>query len=275
MWSACGIAIKGGMNATLPLMVFSDLDGTLIDHHSYTWAPAQQAIAALKQIGAAVVLASSKTAFEIDILRAEMGLTQWPAIVENGAGMLAANTAPDEGAGDYDALRAILADVPDALRRQFTGFGDMTPQEVSKHTGLAEDSAVLARKRAFSEPGLWQGTDDAKEEFLTALAAQGVRAQQGGRFLTLSFGATKADQMGVLKERYQPRTTIALGDAPNDVDMLENADFGVVVANPTRAPLGVLKGEAEGRIMRTKDAGPTGWNRAVMDVIARLNLNKD
>lgn len=256
-------------------MVFSDLDGTLIDHHSYSWAPAQQAIAALNQIGAAVVLASSKTAFEIDILRSEMGLNQWPAIVENGAGILAAHAGPDEGAGDYDALRDVVAGLPEALRRQFTGFGDMTPQEVSNHTGLDLNGAVLARKRAFSEPGVWQGTDDEKDDFLAALDAQGVRAQQGGRFLTLSFGATKADQIGMLKDRYLPRTTIALGDAPNDIDMLEAADFGVIVANPTRAPLGVLKGEAEGRIIRTKDSGPTGWNGAMMDFIAELNLNKD
>ena len=74
------------MTAQLPLLVFSDLDGTLIDHHSYDWSPAMPALAALGSIGAGVVLASSKTAAEIDLLRRDMGLEDWPAIVENGPG---------------------------------------------------------------------------------------------------------------------------------------------------------------------------------------------
>ncbi|MEC7258918.1 MAG: mannosyl-3-phosphoglycerate phosphatase, partial [Pseudomonadota bacterium] len=33
----------------IPLLVFTDLDGTLLDHHSYGYAPAQPALDALAQ----------------------------------------------------------------------------------------------------------------------------------------------------------------------------------------------------------------------------------
>ena len=261
------------MTAQLPLLVFSDLDGTLIDHHSYDWSPAGPALAALKDIGAGVVLASSKTAAEIDVLRRDMGLEDWPAIVENGAGVLPARAAPQTEVVQYQAVRATLADVSSALRQHFTGFGDMTPRQVADATGLAHESAILAQTRAFSEPGLWRGTEAGKEAFLAELAAHGIHAQQGGRFLTLSFGATKADQVRVLTQQYAPKTTIALGDAPNDIGMIEACDWGVVIANPTRPPLPTLDGEAEGWIMRTQGAGPAAWNSAMLDALARLDLN--
>jgi mannosyl-3-phosphoglycerate phosphatase len=133
----------------------------------------------------------------------------------------------------------------------------------------------LAKQRAFSEPGEWHGTAAQKEKFLEHLAGLGITAQQGGRFLTLSFGRNKSDQMRRIIETYVPVHTIALGDAPNDIQMLEYADYGVVIANPHGAPLPLLKGEAEGRIIRTKAAGPTGWNTAVLDFIEQFELIKD
>ncbi len=261
-----------GMTEHMPLLVFTDLDGTLIDHHSYDWSPAKPALDALNRIGAGVILASSKTAPEIHQLRADLGLVAWPAIVENGAGLLPAYSVPEGASGEYEQIRAILAELPTALRRHFTGFGDMSAAEVSRLTGLAQTGAALAQDRNYSEPGLWQGTAADKEDFLASLADHGVIAQQGGRFLTLSFGATKADQVRGLCLQYQPETTIALGDAPNDAKMLEACDFGVVIANPNRDPLPALKTESAGRILRTHSPGPIGWNAAIMTLLSRLNL---
>lgn len=68
---------------------------------------------------------------------------------------------------------------------------------------------------------------------------------------------------------FAPRHTIALGDAPNDVEMLEAADQGVVIANPHAAPIPLLKGEASGRIIRMADAGPKAWNAAILAHLAR------
>ena len=53
------------MTDSMPLLLFSDLDGTLLDHDSYDFAPARPALDALKGIGAGVVLATSKTAAEV------------------------------------------------------------------------------------------------------------------------------------------------------------------------------------------------------------------
>lgn len=255
------------MTHALPLLVFSDLDGTLLDHESYSFDPARPALAALDAIGAGVILATSKTAAEVAPLRAALGLSDWPAIVENGAGVLA--DAVDTETSAYRDIRARLATLPPGFR----GFGDMTTEEVAAITGLPMEDAAHARTRAFSEPGIWTGPEAALAPFLAAAEQAGLHHRRGGRFLTFSLGGTKADRMQALIARFAPRLTLALGDAPNDTEMLTAADRGVIVANPHGAPLPALPGEAEGRITRTTRPGPHGWNAAVLALIDQISPN--
>lgn len=255
-------------------MVFTDLDGTLLDHDTYRWDAASEALERLRRLRCAVVLASSKTAAEMGPLRARLGFVDWPAIVENGAGLLPGGVDTVADAARYDALRRHLDTVPWALRSCFRGFGDMSAEEVAEMTGLPLVQARLAKTRAFSEPGIWRGSDAERGVFLDHVRTHGVVAQQGGRFLTLSFGGNKADRVKEVIAQYRPRHTIALGDAPNDAEMLEVADFGVVIANPYGAELDTLRGEETGRIMRTSQAGPKGWNTAMHMLLDRLGLQE-
>lgn len=249
-----------------PAIVFTDLDGTLLDHETYTWLPAEQALWLLHDKRVPVVLASSKTAAEIAPLREEIGFADCPAIVENGSGIL----EPGEpAAGDrnaHDAILSALAVLPAKVRSRFSGFSDWSIEELAERTGLPRKSAALASRRRFSEPGIWAGNEDERVEFERLLGESGIFARQGGRYLTLSFGATKADRMREIKERYGNPFTIALGDAPNDIEMLQAADTGVVVVNPDGKSLPGLEGEAEGRIIRTEKAGPAGWNDAILRI---------
>jgi mannosyl-3-phosphoglycerate phosphatase len=260
------------MTNPLPLLVFTDLDGTLLAHDSYAWDAALPALSALKDIGAGVVLASSKTAPEMYKLRNDLGLERWPAIVENGAGRLAPGLRTAPKRETYHSLRRKLGTLPANLRAHFRGFGDMDAAEIARITGLPLASAHLAATRAASEPGLWSGTQAERNEFIAALAVLSITAREGGRFLTLSFGGTKADQMSAITDALNPARTVALGDAPNDIEMLETADFGAIVANPHRAPLPPLRGEAQGQIIRTDQPGPIGWNTAILSLLNRLNL---
>nr|WP_025051635.1 HAD-IIB family hydrolase [Sulfitobacter noctilucae] len=262
------------MIADLPLLVFTDIDGTLIDHDTYRWDAAAPALRKLRDIGAGVVLASSKTAAEIVELRDALDLTRWPAIVENGGGVLAAGAQTTDDTARYAELRAILAKTPPALRTHYRGFGDMDVSQIAAVTGLSHEAAALAAHRDYSEPGLWSGTDTQRDHFLDFLASHSISAREGGRFLTLSFGGTKADRMIEITSQYQAKHTVALGDAPNDIEMLEAADFGIVVANPHSATLPPLSGEDSGKIIRTTARGPDGWNIAMLDLIARLELKE-
>lgn len=255
------------------LIVFTDLDGTLLDHSDYSHEAAMPALMALKTQNIPLILASSKTAAEIMPLHAELGLGDWPVIVENGA----QSVRPGAGSTDrseYDRLRAILAGLPPDLAGPYRGFGDMTDAEVAQITGLSSEAAALARQRNFTEPGLWQGTDEGLTAFLDALSENGVTARRGGRFLTLSFGGTKAGQMAAIMHDLDRDTAIALGDAPNDIEMIETADHGVIIRNDHGKDIPPLPGEAEGRITRSTLPGPQGWSAEVLRLLDTLGIDR-
>jgi mannosyl-3-phosphoglycerate phosphatase len=64
-------------------VVFSDVDGTLLDQDSYSWSAAKSAVEHLKQRNIPCVLVTSKTRAEVERLREQMG-NNHPFIVENG-----------------------------------------------------------------------------------------------------------------------------------------------------------------------------------------------
>lgn len=253
------------------LLVFTDLDGTLLEHGSYSHAPAAEALAALQAKRIPLILASSKTAAEIAPLHHELGLGDWPAIVENGAGLYDPGRGLDGIDAEYTQIRAALDALPDDLRRPYRGFGDMSVADVVAATGLPPEGAALAKTRCFSEPGLWAGDATGEAAFLAALAAQGIAGRHGGRFLTLSLGRTKADAMAEVCARFNADTTIALGDAPNDAEMIAAATYGVWVKNPHAPPVPPIDPTNSTQIRYTDDPGPAGWNQAVLALLHDLN----
>ncbi len=250
--------------------VFTDLDGTLLDHDSYSCEAAAAALDLLRARAIPLVFCSSKTAAEILPLRAELGFEHCPAIVENGAGVLAANATRPTPAPRHAELMQIVDRLPGSLRQSFSGFSSWSGAELEARTGLAGDAARLAQQRDYSEPGLWLGDPAGRLEFIAALEQEGVRAQQGGRFLTLGFACSKAVRMSEIIAEYRaqradPVFSIALGDAPNDIEMLEGADLGIIVPNPAHGGMPPLAGESEGRIIRASLPGPAGWNDSLLD----------
>ncbi len=243
------------------MIVFTDLDGSLLDHQTYDYSPALPALNALAERQIPVILASSKTAAEIAALQTEMNLQHWPAIVENGAGLVGTGFAAP-GLNQYDDLRATLDKLAPELRAHFQGFGDGTDADVASWTGLPIEQSTLARQRSFTEPGRFSGTADEQVAFVAALKALGVTAKQGGRFLTLSFGRTKADGLRKIAASMGSSPTVALGDAPNDRDMLLAADKAVIIRNDH----GPDPGEIPGAI-RTSLEGPAGWNAAILTLL--------
>lgn len=262
---------------SISTLVFTDLDGTLLDHADYSYEAARPALEFLQREGIPLVLCTSKTAAEISSMRQDPALHDCTAIVENGAGILRAGAQVAEPAATHQQLMQLVDRLPEDIRAGFSGFSSWSPQTLMEHTGLDPDKARYARQRDYSEPGLWQGSDSSRRQFIDALESLGIRAQQGGRFLTLGFANNKADRMMEIvdEQRLQSGSdviSVALGDAANDIEMLERADFGIVIPNPAHAGLATLKGESTGRILRAQTPGPTGWRDSLLTLLKRRNI---
>lgn len=256
------------------MIVFTDLDGTLLDHETYRFEAARPALKALREADIPLIMASSKTASELAPIRAAAGYSHCPAIVENGAGLLqAGESRPNVSAGQtfFARLQEALNALPAEVRAGFQGFSAWDAQTVSAKTGLSIEAAKLAKQRDFSEPGEWSGDDETLAAFSDHILGAGLSIARGGRFLTISAGGSKAARMAEIIEATEAQgPVIALGDAPNDRAMLEAADIGVVIFNSHHPGMGEFAPKKPPRIVRTQSEGPVGWNKIVLELIAEF-----
>lgn len=241
-------------------MVFTDLDGTLLDHDSYSFEAAVPALAALAQRNIDVVPVTSKTMAELHPLMAALELSG-AAIAENGAVIKHANGAIDLAA-TRPGLDAALAGLPDKLRRTMRCFCDMGATEIATETGLDEAEAALAAQREATEPFLWGGDETELAALADALTASDFRLTQGGRFYHIIPPRDKAAAIEVLLAQKTPRPqTWALGDGPNDTAMLLAADRGALIANPHSDAKNLLPDGHQ--LYLSAKTGPAGWRDAI------------
>lgn len=259
-------------NNALPVIV-TDLDGTLLDHHSYSFEPARPALELITQRGYPLILNSSKTKAEMLALQTDLHLHQ-PFICENGAAVY----LPD---GDDWQCQCFALEreqwLPNihALRKQhgypFEGFSDWSAEKIAQITGLSDAKARLAATREFSEPILWRGDNNSRLAFEQRIADQQLRLVRGGRFYSLQGQFDKAQAMRWLKSYYQREHNvimIALGDSPNDAAMLNAADIAVVIQSGQSDSIDV---SGPSRIIRTTQPGPEGWQQAMTTIMSELD----
>lgn len=260
------------------LMVLTDLDGSLLDHHSYDWQPAAGWLRFLREQRVPVIANTSKTAAELGTLRQELGLTDYPCVVENGGCVLlppgwraTADPAMDEQGwtrihlgADYATLRRAVAALREEHGYAFRGFADLGVEGVQQSTGLPLAKAQQAHAREASEPLLWEDSEARLTAFRQALQQQGLSLVRGGRFYHVTGRSSKGVALTWLAGRYhqlhgvQP-LTLALGDGANDLPMLATARYGVLIRGADYQPLLPSFMDDPSRLYRTASTGPTGW----------------
>jgi mannosyl-3-phosphoglycerate phosphatase len=269
----------------LPVLVFTDLDGTLLDHDNYSFAAAQPALSRLNELNIPVILNTSKTLAELEWLTEALN-NPHPFIVENGSALcvpkgyfaslpgatLVHGYKVIRMAPEYATVLQLLNQLRNELEVGFRGFHDMTADEVATETGLSAEDATRARQRLCSEPLVWEDSPEAFARFESALEHRGFSLTRGGRFWHVIARQSKAQAMKKMLALYQTDTgkrftTIAAGDSPNDMGMLSSADIAVIVQQPDGRYLDV---EGTVRTLRTEAAGPAGWNRSIQDLIDEL-----
>ena len=275
------------------LVIFTDLDGTLLDA-AYSFLPAAPALEAVRRTFVPMVICSSKTRREIESYRIRLG-NHDPFIAENGgavyvpegyftaaafAGLrtIAPQAAdPVETVGGYEIIRlgapyarlrsALAAFREDGLR--VTGYGDMSAIEIAAATGLPPEEAVMAKEREFDEPFYLEGNGRAQARVTEAARRTGLHVSGRGPF-HLTGGNDKGKAVSLLcalfKKTTDRTTFAALGDGPTDLPMLRVVDRPVIV----RRPDGTYDPDLENKGFAKADGvGPEGWNKAVLELLAQ------
>lgn len=243
------------------MVVFTDLDGTLLDRETYSFRPALPALDALQARGIPVVLVTSKTRSEVEALRLTMNHTG-PYIVENGAAIFVPGQPPTilgrTTAEARAALRAAAAESGVHVR----GFGEMPVDEISQRAGLPPAIAQLASRREYGEPFVVTAGDIAS--LRAALERQGFQVTQGGRFFHVLGGCDKARAVALLAAQLGDPDTVGLGDAPNDLGFLQAIRRPVIIPCLHLAAMRAALPHAA----VAAEPGPAGWNQAVLAILA-------
>lgn len=263
-------------------VVLTDLDGTLLDHETYSWEAARPALDRLRAENIPCIFVTSKTRAEVENLRHETSNTH-PFIVENGGALVLPNdyfrvTVPGSvmrGGSPTVEWGTPYSILVDALRRaagsshcRVRGFYDMSLDEVARECALPECEARLAKTREYDEPFIL--LDPEREGALReAIQAQGLSLTSGGRFQHITGANDKGKAMNLLLQQYQQAyrdvVSIGLGDSLNDIPLLQGVSLPFVMPSPRAAEIQLVVPGAKIAL----GPGPEGWNSTILSLLSR------
>nr|WP_305908717.1 HAD-IIB family hydrolase [Methylomarinum sp. Ch1-1]MDP4521569.1 HAD-IIB family hydrolase [Methylomarinum sp. Ch1-1] len=183
-------------------LIFTDLDGTLLDHQDYRFTEALAALEKIRQARIPLIINSSKTRAEIADIRKQLH-NNGAFVVENGAAVcVPAGLFPgyDQTVNQVILGRALTEILP-IIRRlrethgfSFQGFNDFSVADVMRETGLNEIQAEQAKQRLASEPLKWRDSQERLGQFQSLLRQQGLQLIKGGRFWHVMGGMTNPER---------------------------------------------------------------------------------
>ena len=263
-------------------VIFTDLDGTLLDFHTYSFERAGEVLTYIRKKNIPLVAVTSKTAAEVQQIIKVMDICH-PFIVENGGGIFFPETYQGEfprtqrADGYYvvpfTQLNIKPLDVLDAISRkigiQLQGFSHLTVEEVVSFTGLPIEEARKTQQRHFSEPFILPPHKSDFQKIIRLSRSYNYKIVLGGRFAHLiPKDSGKGNAVKFLISFYQklfsgvPLISIGLGDSPNDFDFLSITDISILIRNEGQFPKFARK-----KWIKSQKSGVDGWAEEVKKVI--------
>ena len=261
------------------IIVYTDLDGSLLDHETYDFSPAQETLERLNHLDIPLIPVTSKTIAEVKNLA--LPFANGPMIGENG--MVIKIPTGHFGQKDeevflqarpYETIIDIIENLPGNIRNHILGFNDMTVEQVAENTGLPVKDAKNAKSREASEPFLWSGNSAELANLEEHLRKENLYLTRGGRFHHIIGKGGKDTAIEWLNRKYIDMTdaqsicSIALGDGPNDAGMLGIADFGIVIPNAHGKAVTIEN--PAGKIINAPAEGPEGWSKSLESLLDDL-----
>jgi mannosyl-3-phosphoglycerate phosphatase len=272
------------MTTTRKLVIFTDLDGTLLDRNTYSFEPPHPPP---PQKDIPLVLSSSKTRAEIEFYRKELE-NGHPFISENGGAVVVPKDYfsfrfPYDRETDlffvlelgifYPQIVEILHSIKKETGISMKGFFDLTEKEISSLCALDLKKAGWAKKREYDEPFIIEGGEKEIEIVRRKIEEKGMTYAWGGRFHHLLGKNDKGKAVEILKELYENQFfsifTIGIGDSLNDLPMLSVTDRPIFLKGEDVSP------EALSPIQNCTiihGTGPQAWNEVILNIVNELEI---
>lgn len=264
-------------------IVFTDLDGTLLDHHTYAADEALEALALLYQHQIPVIFCSSKTMAEQVDLQQHLQISH-PFIIENGSAIvipdgyfLQANSYPYSSSKKFRIvvlsptntgfINQVIQTINKKLNTTLAGYATSSTDTIAQKTGLSGRALLNAKDRMFTET-LLSGTPT--PDAIIAFQQAGLQVSQGGRFFsiqdqTTDKGAAVRKLINMFSENQeQPVFSVGIGDSPNDFAMLAAVDQAFLVQQHNHT----WSTAANPAWIRIPAPGPPGFTAMVKHILS-------
>ncbi len=271
---------------TIPkLVIFTDLDGSLLDRETYSFEPARPALGFIKERKIPLIFVSSKTRAEIEGYRKKLK-NPHPFVSENGGAVFIPKKTfsfpfpYERELGGYFVLE-LGTFYPQILRalefiKKETGvrirsFHELSEKELASLSGLSREEAVLAKQREYDEPFLIEGGTKEIETVQRKIKERGLNYVWGGRFHHILGKNDKGKAVEILKGLYEKEfqriVTVGIGDSLNDLPMLSAVDHPIFLKGEEELSPGILS--QIGNLTLVEGTGPRAWNEAILQLIGQ------
>lgn len=252
-------------------IIFTDLDGTLLDHHTYSFAPAQKALQFLSKKNIPIIFCSSKTRTELLYWKDQLNNIH-PFISENGGGIFIPTsyfsfsfdyTDRDESfyiitiGESFSHLQKTMQKLEDQF--DINSFLSMSTKTIQKYTDLPKKMAELASEREYDIPFLINDPSQ-KDDIIKHVQQHHLHITEGGRFYHLIGENDKGKAVNMLThlylQQYSTVESIGIGDSENDFSMLTQVKKPYLVKRTDGS-------YASSNFPHAQGIGPKGWNEII------------
>ena len=260
------------------ILLFTDLDGTLLNKKTFEFKAALKLIKNCISKGINIIPNSSKTDLELDEICENLEIPK-VYISENGSCIYGLNFL-SENLNE----KVCLSRNKDIIFKNFTDninvklqkkcliLENETLQNQIDVLGLPKNKIFKAMNRKFSTPFIFLGDKEEEVELKKHVNKFGLNIQFGGRVLSLGDKVSKGNAMTrfmslLSNETKKNYVSICVGDNENDFDMLDKCDYPCLVKN------GPFKNiNFKNQCIFSKTEAPDGWVEVVNKT---LNIIKE
>ena len=265
------------MNQKKQIIIFTDLDGSLLDKNTFEFDEIEDYFRELISLGIKIIPNSSKTEAELSDFNNRYNLNL-SFIAENGSSIHGLNlmhkNLPEKiilSRSADEIYNVYNQKITPELKAKITFILRLKLKERKEIFGLPLDKMRLAVKRDHSIPIQFNGTEIEKNEFIKIMNNSGLTIQTGGRIMNICDNVNKSKAMSktmelINKEIDNEIITIGVGDNQNDIDMLKHSDYPCLVKNNS-FDSSLLNID---NLIKSTEPSPRGWADVIKTAIQKI-----
>ena len=259
------------------IIIFTDLDGTLLDRETFKFDKILGYLKNLILKDICIIPNSSKTRQEVEVFNKELD-ENLSYIVENGAAIYNLNlinsSFPEKISLSREVdeiLKIFESKIPNKYKSKCKFVKNLSFDKQSKILGLNRENIKAALNRQYSTPLLFEGSKSDKIDLFKFVNDAGLSLQEGGRVINLCDKVSKSQAMKNVIKVFKKITkekliTVGVGDNFNDLEMLKNSDIPCLVFNDKFT----LEKININNCLVSKKPAPEGWEEVVKLALEKI-----